>query len=103
MRIVDALLLRDSNLATGTPDDQMRKWREEQREKLNRALVAKLNEIPRAELDLEALGGRVVEHVPSGTFYFRFRGDPGYVGDDVRDFYFDSSGAPQMLQRASSL
>jgi hypothetical protein len=48
MRIADA---------TGSPEEQMRKWRERQRKEVKRAIVAK-EEIPRADLDLSAFGGR---------------------------------------------
>lgn len=49
MRIADA---------TGSPEEQMRKWRERQREEVKRAIVATKEEIPRADLDLSAFGGR---------------------------------------------
>lgn len=102
MRIPDDVLLRNSDLATGNPTEQMAKRRQAQREKIARAIVASKNEIPRSELDFGALGGRVIEHVPTGRFYFRFLGDPGYVRDDVRDYFMDESGNPVMLQAASS-
>ena len=44
-------------IVAGTPDEQMRALREYHREQLARAIVAKMNEIPRSELNFEALGG----------------------------------------------
>jgi hypothetical protein len=92
----------DPRLIVGTPDDQRRARREFERQRVTRAIVATKTEIPRAELNFEALGGRVIEHVASrdGDFYFVFSGDPSYVGHDVRSYFVNVAGDPVLLQRA---
>jgi hypothetical protein len=101
MRLVDAFRVKDGALVTGSPDEQLRAWREHQRAQIARAIVTLKEEIPRNELDFGALGGRVIEHLPSGDFYVVFRGDASYTGDDVRHYFTNSAGAPVMLQRAT--
>jgi len=61
----------------------------------------RLTEIPRNELDLQALGGRMIEHVvsPNGDFYTVFGGDPQFTGDDVTAYYVRDDGTPIMLRR----
>ena len=60
-----------------------------------------MDEIPRRELDFEALGGRVIEHVASqdGDYYRLFGGDPQFTGDDVTKYFVAQDGTPTMLER----
>ena len=60
-----------------------------------------MDEIPRRELDFEALGGRVIEHVASaeGAYYRLFGGDPVFTGDDVTKYFVTQDGASCMLER----
>jgi hypothetical protein len=92
MRIIDALrdreqasrLLSPSNpaLITGTPQQMQEAIRERDRHQRIASIVnnQRLTEIPRNELNFEAMGGRVIEHVasPNGDFYFAFHGDPQF-------------------------
>jgi hypothetical protein len=63
MRVLDALRYRASTapLVSGTTDEQARAMREYQRDQIARAIIATKDEIPRSELDFQALGGRVIE------------------------------------------
>jgi hypothetical protein len=66
-----------------------------------RTIISRLTEIPRNELNFEAMGGRVIEHVasPNGDYYTVFGGDPQIVGSDVTSYYVREDGTPIMLQR----
>jgi hypothetical protein len=70
-------------------------------EQSRRVIVTRLTEVPRSELDLKALGGRMIEHVasPNGDYYTAFGGDPGLIGNDVVAYYVREDGTPIMLQR----
>lgn len=116
MRIVDALRDREQarrlldpnahELFTGTPQEQEQARRARARHMRIAGIFnnSRLREIPRSELDFEALGGRMIEHVASrdGDFYHQFGGDPQFTGDDVTAYYVTEDGTPVMLQRASS-
>jgi hypothetical protein len=113
MRIIDALRDReqarrlldpgDHALFTGTPQQMERAMRERARHLRIASIVnnERLTEIPRAELSLEALGGRVIEHVasPNGDYFFPYFGDAGFVGDDVVAYFIREDETPIMLQR----
>ena len=79
-------------------DVQQRELREER----NRRIMASgWEELSRSDLDFEALGGRVIEHLPTGRFFRLFFGDPTYVGTDVSAFFVTAEGDATLLQRAS--
>ena len=63
-----------------------------------------MEEIPRRELDFEALGGRVIEHTASrdGDFYRPHLGDPPFTGDDVTKYFVAQDGTPTMLERCTN-
>jgi hypothetical protein len=100
--LVNVLSVPDATLGLGSIEERREKQRQANAHANARAIVAKLEEIPRGDLDLQAVGGRLIEHIPTGRFYVPFSGDAGSVGDDVREFYFDAAGSPQMLQRSTS-
>ena len=112
MKIVHALRPRntlivdpnDPRLVTGTPDEQRQARREYERARIARHIIATKEELPLSELDFEALGGRLIEHVASrdGDFYRMFGGDPGHAGDDVTTYFINAAGDPVMLQRATN-
>ena len=67
MRIDDALKTRNQLTAVHdlASEEQRQARRERQAAQHAQAVVAKMDEIPRRELDFGALGGRVIEHVAS--------------------------------------
>ena len=78
----------------------MRALRDHQRAEIARAIVRIKDEIPRSELDFDALGGRVFEHVPTGHFFRVFHGDATFTSNDVAHYFVDAAGNPTMLKRA---
>ena len=106
MRIVDALKARNHLSPVHDPvsEEERRTRRERAAAQHDRAVVAKMDEIPRRELDFGALGGRMIEHVASadGAYYRVFGGDPVFTGDDVTKYFVAQDGSVVMLERASS-
>lgn len=107
MRIVDALRSREQladildpnhpRLRSGTPEEMRQALREHQAAKLEQAIIALKEELPRSELDFS--GRHWIEHVPTGRFFTTFGGDPAY-SPGVDHFYFTESGHPLMLEPA---
>ena len=105
MRIVDALTPRSHLTAVHDPvEEERRTRRERQAAQLAQAVVSKMDEIPRRELDFDALGGRVIEHVASanGDYFRPFGGDPMFTGDDVTKYFVAQDGTPTMLERCTN-
>ena len=96
MRIVDTLKARNHLTAVHDPasEDERQARRERQAAQHAQAVVSMMDEIPRRELDFDALGGRVIEHVASadGDYYRPFGGDPAFTGDDVTKYYVAQDG-----------
>ena len=98
MRIVDALKARNQLAPVHDPVS------EEQRQSTTRtagsqhaqAVVSKMDEIPRRELDFDALGGRMIEHVASadgGLTTACSAAIPPFTGDDVTKYFVAQDGA----------
>ncbi len=106
MRIVDALKARNHLTPFHDPASagERQARRERQAAQHARGVMTKMDEIPRRELDFEALGGRVIEHVESrdGDFYRVFGGDPAFTGDDVTKYFVAQDGTPTMLERCTN-
>jgi len=105
VRIVDVLKVRSHLAPVHDPAsaEQRQARRERQAASHAQAVVSMMDEIPRRELDLEALGGRVIEHVASaeGAYYRPFEGDPPFTGDDVTKYYVAQDGLVIMLERCT--
>ena len=106
MRIVDALKARNHLAPVHNPtgEEQRQARRERAAAQHAHAVVSKMDEIPRRELDLEALGGRVIEHVASanGDYFRPFGGDPAFTGSDVTKYYVSPDGLVIMLERCTN-
>ena len=106
MRIVDALKARNQLTPVYDPasEEQRQARRERQAAQHARAVIAMMDEIPRRELDFEALGGRVIEHVASadGDYYRPFGGDPPFTGDDVTKYFVAQDGTPRCWSAAQT-
>ena len=102
MRLVDALKARNhvAPVHNATGEEQRQARRERQVAQHAHAIVSTMTEIPRRELDFNALGGRVIEHVASaeGAFYGPHLGDPPFTGGDVTMYYVNESGVPCLLR-----
>jgi len=75
--------------------------RERHAEQTRQIMASGKEELSRADLDFEALGGRMVEHGPTGAFFNVYAGDPQHVGSDVTAFFVTDAGEAILLQRAS--
>ena len=106
MRIVDALKARNHLAPVHDPasEEQRQARRERQAAQHAHAVVSMMDEIPRRELDFEALGGRVIEHVasPDGDYY-RPSSEGSAVHRRRRDQVLRRRGrrVPRMLERCT--